>query len=94
MQYITEINSYKNEKKSAVTLGKFDALHRGHQKLIDKICEYADENTVSIVCAFDMGKQVLLTGEEKKKSFGGTGGLFDFLPVYKRTSGDGSRGIY
>lgn len=66
MQYITEINSYKNEKKSAVTLGKFDALHRGHQKLIDKICEYADENTVSIVCAFDMGKQVLLTGEEKK----------------------------
>lgn len=66
MQYITEINSYKNEKKSAVTLGKFDALHRGHQKLIDKICEYADENTVRIVCAFDMGKQVLLTGEEKK----------------------------
>ena len=66
MQYITEINSYENEKKSAVTLGKFDALHRGHQKLIDKICEYTDENTVSIVCAFDMGKQVLLTGEEKK----------------------------
>lgn len=66
MQYITEINSYENERKSAVTLGKFDALHRGHQKLIDKICEYADENTVSIVCAFDMGKQVLLTGEEKK----------------------------
>ncbi len=67
MQYITEMNSYKSEKSSAVTMGKFDALHRGHQKLIDKICEYADEDTVSIVCAFDMGRQVLLTGEEKKK---------------------------
>lgn len=67
MQYITEMNSYQSKKPSAVTLGKFDALHRGHQKLIDKICGYADEDTVSIVCAFDMGQQVLLTGEEKKK---------------------------
>lgn len=67
MQYFTDINSYENEKQSAVTLGKFDALHRGHQKLIDQICEYADENTVSIVCAFDMGKYALLTGEEKRE---------------------------
>lgn len=66
MQYITEINSYQNEKASAVTLGKFDALHRGHQKLIQQVCEYADADTVSIVCAFDMERQALLTGEEKK----------------------------
>lgn len=66
MQYITEINSYKNEKPSAVTLGKFDALHRGHQKLINKIREYADRDSVSIVCAFDMGRQTLLTAEEKR----------------------------
>lgn len=66
MHYITEINSYKNEKPSAVTLGKFDALHRGHQKLIGKIREYEDEDTVSIVCAFDMGRQTLLTAEEKR----------------------------
>lgn len=67
MQYITELNSYKSEKVSAVTLGKFDALHRGHQKLIDKISEYAAKDMVSIVCAFDMGRQALLTGEEKRK---------------------------
>lgn len=66
MQYITEINSYKNKKPSAVTLGKFDALHRGHQKLINKIREYADRDTVSIVCTFDMGRQTLLTSEEKR----------------------------
>lgn len=66
MQYITEINSYKSEMPSAVTLGKFDALHRGHQKLINKIREYADKDTVSIVCAFDMGRQALLTADEKR----------------------------
>lgn len=67
MQYMTEIDSYQSKKASAVTLGKFDALHRGHQKLIRRVCEYADEDTASIVCAFDMGRQALLTGEEKRQ---------------------------
>ena len=67
MQYMTEISSYKNEKASAVTLGKFDALHRGHQKLIEQICKYRTEERVGIVCAFDMGRRALLTGEEKRK---------------------------
>lgn len=67
MQYFTEMNSYHNEKQSAVTLGKFDALHRGHQKLIEQVCKYADDQTVSIVCAFDMGKQALLTKNEKRE---------------------------
>ena len=42
MQYMTGISSYKNEKASAVTLGKFDALHRGHQKLIEQIPQIQD----------------------------------------------------
>ena len=40
MQYITGIESHKWENRTAVTLGKFDELHRGHQKLVDKIEEY------------------------------------------------------
>lgn len=73
MQYITEIGSYHSEKRSAVTLGKFDGLHRGHQKLIDRIREYAsqEEDTQSIVCAFDMGKASLLTGTERKNRLSG-----------------------
>lgn len=71
MQYITEINSYQSEKCSAVTLGKFDGLHRGHQKLVDKIREYASENVQSIVCAFDMKKESLLTKEERKEKLSG-----------------------
>ena len=67
MQYITEIESYQSEKKSAVTLGKFDGLHRGHQKLIERVRDHASDETVSIVCSFDMGKDMLLTGSEKRK---------------------------
>ncbi len=73
MKYITEIRSYHSEKRSAVTLGKFDGLHRGHQKLIDKIKEYASEDKEigSVVCAFDMGKDSLLTGMERRNRLSG-----------------------
>ena len=68
MQYITEIHSYHSEKHSAVTLGKFDGLHRGHQKLIGKIRGYASEKEgiESVVCSFDMGKDSLLTAMERR----------------------------
>lgn len=67
MQYITEIESYQSKKKSVVTLGKFDGLHRGHQKLVEKVQEYTSDELVSIVCSFDMGKDVLLTETEKQR---------------------------
>ena len=41
MEYITGIEQYAGIEKTALTLGKFDGLHKGHQKLIDKICAYS-----------------------------------------------------
>lgn len=67
MRYITEIHSYQGNKRSAVTLGKFEGLHRGHQKLINQVKEYASGDVESIVCAFDMGKESLLTVREKRE---------------------------
>lgn len=67
MQEITDIYSYQGKRRSAVTLGKFDGLHRGHQKLVDRIKGYASEEVESIVCAFDMGKDSLLTGGERRE---------------------------
>ena len=43
MNYITGIEAYNGKQKTAVTLGKFDGLHRGHQKLVNKIREYASD---------------------------------------------------
>ena len=50
MQYITGIESHKWENRTAVTLGKFDGLHRGRQKLVDKIEEYGEK----IINKFDV----------------------------------------
>lgn len=55
MDYIREIQGYQSHEVSAVTLGKFDGLHRGHQKLIREICEKKERFQVrTIVFAFDM----------------------------------------
>ena len=67
MQYIKGIDAFREEKRTAVTLGKFDGLHRGHQKLIEKIRSYAGNDCVSVVCAFDMQRSCLMTKEERKK---------------------------
>ncbi len=70
MQYVTDIQEFQVEegKGSAVTLGKFDALHRGHQKLINRIREYAKDGAVqSVVFSFDMHKDSLLTAEERRE---------------------------
>lgn len=71
MQYMTDIHSYQSGSRSAVTLGKFDGFHLGHQKLIHKIREYASEEIKSIVCAFDMGRDSILTEEERIKRLQG-----------------------
>ena len=55
MDYIKDFKSYQSKNSSAITLGKFDGLHRGHQKLIREIINYKNEYGVtSIVFAFDM----------------------------------------
>ena len=78
MQYIKGIDAFREEKRTAVTLGKFDGLHRGHQKLIEKIRSYAGNDCVSVVCAFDMQRSCL------------KGGLPDRLSLYRRSDDDGS----
>lgn len=75
MRYVKWLSHYLDRRRSAVTFGKFDGLHLGHQKLIEKVLELKKEqNTVGIVCAFDMrplwrAKRIpmerLMTGRER-----------------------------
>ncbi len=37
MIYTTQVPHLDQKVRSCITLGKFDGLHRGHQKLIERI---------------------------------------------------------
>lgn len=67
MQYINGLNNYTDSRRSAVTFGKFDGLHLGHQELIKAVKELGRREEInSVVCAFDMHKKdVLMTKEER-----------------------------
>ena len=81
MQYLKGINAYQNTKPSAVTLGKFDGLHRGHELLISRVMAHQNEDDVTgIVVAFDMSplwkklgieRDILMTNEEKAERLDG-----------------------
>ena len=49
MQYIKGLKDYHDDSQTAVTLGKFDGVHRGHEKLVEKVIEYADTAGVKSV---------------------------------------------
>ena len=49
MKYFENTTDFFCDGPSAVTLGKFDGLHRGHQKLIRKITELKKEGLEAVV---------------------------------------------
>lgn len=68
MQYFTDIKAYESSEKTAVTLGKFDSLHRGHQKLIAKVRDLSEQEALkSVVFSFDMNSETLLTNQERRE---------------------------
>ena len=75
MKYVKGIEAYQDTRDSAITLGKFDGLHLGHELLVSRVEEHqAQDGVVGIVFAFDMRPmleklnkpyQLLLTNKEK-----------------------------
>ena len=63
MEFVTDLMQLKVEKRSAVTLGKFDGLHRGHQLLIKQVLQKKQEGYLASVFTFDMPPNRLLNGQ-------------------------------
>lgn len=79
MKYIRKTLDFHVEEPTAVTLGKFDGLHRGHDLLMQTVLEYSRKyNVASVAFTFDMPPRnrveeivanVLTTNEEKQYIF-------------------------
>ena len=65
MEYLKIDGEFPRLSKSAVTLGKFDGIHRGHQKLVEKIIEQKQEGAQAVVLALGTASRTILTKEER-----------------------------
>ena len=50
---------------TAVALGKFEGIHRGHQLLIDRVVSLEREGLVSVVFTFDRPPRLMLYGDDR-----------------------------
>ena len=87
MKYIKNTLNFQIQEPTVVTLGKFDGLHRGHDKLMHALLQYKEAHQVaSVAFTFDIPPRnrvdevttkVLTTNEEKEYIFGTSG--IDYL---------------
>lgn len=66
MKLVKDLSEISIKAQTAVTLGKFDGLHLGHQKLIHQVLKKKQEGYLSTVFTFDRPPQKLLTGSANK----------------------------
>lgn len=67
MEYIQGTTEFLIQEHTAVTLGKFDGVHKGHQKLIRQILNLRKDGLKSVVFTTNPGKRQLLLSEEEQK---------------------------
>lgn len=65
MIYIKGIDKFNEEAPTAVTIGKFDGIHRGHECLVSRIHNKAEEGMKSVMVTFDQSPRVILGKEAK-----------------------------
>ena len=65
MEYIKVEESFPRLSGTAVTLGKFDGVHRGHRKLIETILSMKEQDLKTVLLAIDVSDRLILTHEER-----------------------------
>ena len=76
MQYFAGTREFQIKEPTAVTIGKFDGLHRGHQKLLQHILEQKKNGLEATIFTFasnptrmlsGLSAQNILTNEDRRK---------------------------
>lgn len=62
MNYVTGTTTFHIEASCAVSLGKFDGLHRGHQKLIGRVLSKKQQGLTAAIFTFEKNPTRMLSG--------------------------------
>ncbi len=65
MRNYDNFDKYTDECYASICIGKFDAIHLGHQKLIHKVVENTNSDTKSIIISLNDGAKTLFSEKEK-----------------------------
>ena len=65
MEYLKIEDEFPKLANCAVTMGKFDGIHRGHRKLVEKIKERKALGEQAVLFAIDASANMILTSEER-----------------------------
>lgn len=68
MDIIKNTTEFHLEKPSAVALGKFDGIHLGHRRLLNRVLEQKRRGFQTVVFTFDTSAAFFFGGDEKELS--------------------------
>ena len=68
MRIIEGTTEFQVQEETAISIGKFDGLHQGHQLLVERIVKKKQEGLKALIFTFDFGdRPVLLLTEERRE---------------------------
>ena len=74
MKIIKGTTEFQIQEETAISLGKFDGFHQGHQLLVNRVLQKKREGLKSLIFTFDFGdRPVLLLPEERRRMLGKRG---------------------
>lgn len=65
MRLITGETELSTDRPSAITLGKFDGLHRGHRKLVSEVLKAGKEGLETAIFTFSSPPKAFMKGEDQ-----------------------------
>ena len=65
MEYLRIEDDFPRLSNTAVTLGKFDGIHKGHRKLVDCVLARKEDGAQAVIFAFEASSKQLFVKEER-----------------------------
>lgn len=69
MEYIKGIEQFQKDVPTAITIGKFDGMHRGHSILLSEISKQATRQRMPLVLTFDTSPRIALKQKPQEVRF-------------------------